>query len=53
MLTALMDKGLKLFEKVSQRLGEQSGAFIPSYQKTHLATQSITLDVPSLATLIL
>lgn len=52
MLTALMDKGLKLFEKVSHRLGEQSGAFIPSYQKTHQAHQSITLDVPSLTTLM-
>lgn len=52
MLPEFIDKGLKALEKLTQRLGEDRGIKTPSYKKAKIAESSITLDVPSVATLM-
>ncbi len=52
MLSEFMDKGLKALEKITHRLGEDRGIRTPSYKKSKLAEASITLDVPSVTTLM-
>jgi conjugal transfer ATP-binding protein TraC len=52
MLAEAIDKGMKALERLTHRLGEGPGVATPTYKKAKLASQSITLDVPSIANLM-
>lgn len=52
MLSEAIDKGMKVLERLTHRLGEGRGVASPTYKKAKLARQSITLDVPSITNLM-